>query len=329
MASSKAGFQQKDDGTLVVFDQWASGNELELGAAEDNLGGLDLDATTIDTPTILNSVQDFRLTGANAAPVSTSYTSTTLYFTPYKGNRVSLYNTGSSAWELHDSSQISLSTSGFTATMTHDIFVYDNSGTLTLESVAWASGITRNTALALQDGVYVKSGDASRRYVGTVYVSGSKQLIAGQAVHYVWNYNNRILRHLYVYESTASWSYNSSNWRSLNNSTANSVSMIQGLTEDVYNIQSNAAAFLHKNEGVMVGIGVNTNASDSSLLRTSSSGGGDGDGTYNSTAYLSRNNIGIFIYYALERSDGTTIDFQSGDSTNIGSKAGIQAWILV
>ena len=52
MASSKAGFHQKDDGTLVVFDQLASGESMVMGAAENNLGGLDVDPATYDTKII-------------------------------------------------------------------------------------------------------------------------------------------------------------------------------------------------------------------------------------------------------------------------------------
>ena len=52
MASSKAGFHQKDDGTLVVFDQVASGEGFVMGAAENNLGGLDADPIALDTKII-------------------------------------------------------------------------------------------------------------------------------------------------------------------------------------------------------------------------------------------------------------------------------------
>ena len=46
MASSKAGFQQKDNGALVVFDQITTNEVYRAGTAENNLGGLDLDPFT-------------------------------------------------------------------------------------------------------------------------------------------------------------------------------------------------------------------------------------------------------------------------------------------
>ena len=47
MASSKAGLHQKDDGGLLVFDQLANGDEMEVGLAENALGGLDLNAAVL------------------------------------------------------------------------------------------------------------------------------------------------------------------------------------------------------------------------------------------------------------------------------------------
>lgn len=46
MARSKTAFHQKD-GSLLVIDDLVSGNEMTVGPAEDNLGGLEIDATDI------------------------------------------------------------------------------------------------------------------------------------------------------------------------------------------------------------------------------------------------------------------------------------------
>lgn len=326
MASSKAGFQQKDDGTLVVFDQWASGDELELGAAEDDLGGLDLDATTIDDPTISNSIQDFRITGSSSDPVPSGFLASTVYLIPYIGNRIALY-TGSE-WVIRTASSASLSTSGFTASRPHDIFAYDNGGTVTLEATAWTSDLSRATALVRQDGVLVRSGATTRRYLGTVYVDGSKFTRLTLTQSWIWNFYNKITRHLVIRETTANWTYNSSTWRPLNNNSANHVDIVVGIQYyRTLAVSSNVVAFLHKNEGVMAGIGLNSTTSDTATLRTTSSGGGDGDGWYNTTSYGVFTTVGRNIFYALERSDGTNITLYSGDSTNVGAKSGIQCQV--
>lgn len=52
-----------------------------------------------------------------------------------------------------------------------DIFVYQNSGNLKLEMLAWASTSARATALSYQDGYLIKNGDPTRRFAGCVYTT--------------------------------------------------------------------------------------------------------------------------------------------------------------
>lgn len=321
MPSSKAGFHQKD-GSLMIFDQLSEGDDLVIGPSENDLNGLEIDANHLLD---LSAIQDFRLGGTSGDSLDSTVSSTTLYLTPYRGNKIALYNTTEGVWEIHESTEVSLSTSGFTAARPHDIFAYDNSGTLTLESVAWSTNTARSTALTKQNGVYVKSGNAARRYVGSVYVDGSKFIYIGTYNHYIWNYYNRVLWSKFVREGTNNWNYNSSAWRALNNSTTNAVNIMQGVQEDYVIIESNAVAFLHKNEACMVGIGIDSTTVDSATLRTSSSGGGDGDGWYNTEALRNQRQEGFRTYYALERSDGNNITFYSNNNTNVGAWSGIRA----
>ncbi len=108
-----------------------------------------------------------RLTLTSGTPVTTSdvTAATTLYFTPYTGNRIGLNN--GSAWQVHTFTELSIAIPATTDT-NYDVFVYDNSGTPTLELLAWSDATTRATAIAFNGGVYVKSGDATRRYLGTI-----------------------------------------------------------------------------------------------------------------------------------------------------------------
>lgn len=150
-----------------------------------------------------------RLTLESGVAVSTSNQTakTTLYFTPYNGNQIALYN--GSAWIMRSFTETSLSLSGYTADTNYDIWAYDNAGTLTLASTAWTNATTRATALALQNGVYVKSGDATRRYLGTIRTTAT----AGQSEdsaskRFVWNYYNRIQTQNNTHDTTTSWTYN-------------------------------------------------------------------------------------------------------------------------
>ena len=173
-----------------------------------------------------------RLTLETGVPVSTSDQSakTTVYFTPFKGNRIALYSGGE--WDLLTFTEKSLSLSGYTASKPYDIFAYDSSGTVTLESLVWTDGTTRATALAMQDGVYVKSGDATRRYIGTIYINSSGgQTEDTELARFVWNYYNQVSKKLNVKDET-SHVYNNTSPRAWNNDTTIRVQLMTGVAEN-------------------------------------------------------------------------------------------------
>lgn len=100
---------------------------------------------------------------------------------------------------------------------------------------------TRSTALGVQDGVYVKSGDASRKYLGTFKTTGAGQLTAdNRAQRLIWNYYNRRTRSLLKQEATNSWTYGTTTgvWRAANNDARNRVEFVCGLDEDPIRFES-------------------------------------------------------------------------------------------
>jgi hypothetical protein len=185
------------------------------------------------------------LTSGTPYPMASVTDGSTLYLTPLPtGNLISLYT--SSAWKLYTLTEISLTlTSLATASRPYDIFVYDNSGALTLEAVAWANTTTRSTALDKQDGVYVKNGAADRRYVGTVYIDGAKKSsdIIGGTVNsttptrkHVWNYYNRVLTSAKKTNFADGHTYNSATYRKWNNTAAMDVEIVIGIAEKPYTV---------------------------------------------------------------------------------------------
>jgi hypothetical protein len=137
---------------------------------------------------------EFRLTLTSGTAVTTSDVTGagTLYCTPYKGNRISLFD-GTGNWNTRPSAEFSLALT-LTSGKPYDIFCYDNAGVPTLESLVWTDNTNRATALTLQNGVYVKSGATTRRYMGTIYASGANTTEDSNAKRYVWNNYNRIIR---------------------------------------------------------------------------------------------------------------------------------------
>lgn len=199
-----------------------------------------------------------RLTLETGVPVSTTNQTakTTLYFTPYKGNRISLYD-GSSVWRTLTFTELSLDISGYTADKNYDIWAYNNSGTVALDSTVWTNDTTRATALAMQDGVYVKTGATTRRYLGTIRITATTgQCEDSVTKRYVWNYYNRV-RKEFTKTSTASHSYNTAAFRAWNNDSSLKVEYVCGLDEDMWMLstyRNNIAGATYS----IVGIGHNT-----------------------------------------------------------------------
>lgn len=141
---------------------------------------------------------------------------------------------------VHDNTHITVASLALNHTTTsplitgglpYDIWLYSNAGTLTLEGTAWTNRTTRATALTTQDGVYVKTGAITRRYLGTIYIDTSGKCQDTIGKRFCWNYYNRVPRRMQVTEATDSWIYTTATWRSANNSTANRVECVVGVAE--------------------------------------------------------------------------------------------------
>jgi hypothetical protein len=151
---------------------------------------------------------------------------TTIYFALYGGNTVALYN--GSAWAYHTLTERSLSLGTLTSGKNYDVFLYDNSGTLTLElSAAWTNDTTRSDAITTQDGVSVKSGATTRRLVGTIRTTSTTTTEDSVTKRFVWNAANRVARPL-LKKKTGTWSYTTGTWRQANTDTSAKVEVVAG-----------------------------------------------------------------------------------------------------
>ena len=168
-----------------------------------------------------------RLTLESGVPISTSdqTSKTTIYYTPYNGNRISIYD--GTNWSTYTFTQLSLALGTLTSGLNYDVFVYNNSGTLTLETAAWTNDTTRATSLTLTNGVYLKTGASTRRYLGTFRTTSTTTTEDSLSKRYLWNFNNKVLRSLYLYMYSGSHTYNG-NAREWNNGT--SITRLQFLT---------------------------------------------------------------------------------------------------
>ena len=217
-----------------------------------------------------------RLTLVTGVPVMTSAQTgkTTLYYTPYVGALIPIYN--GTAWTLAQmSSDLSNVTTNsatgnagpaaVTTNSNYDLFIWSNSGTLTLtRGPAWTSDTARGTGagttqIAMQNGIWtnavaITNGPSANQgtYVGTVRSDGSSQLnwqpggaaVGGTAALLnVWNAYNRVDMRGLVQDTTANWSYTTATWRAADNSNGNRVSFVMGTQEDTFEAQYIAVTY--------------------------------------------------------------------------------------
>jgi len=232
--------------TLSVHTSITEGaNQRLLGRCYWNGTAIVKDSVRTEQSILINALLYFvepqlcegRLTLSTGVPVTMSdvASSATVYFTPHIGSRIALYveNYG---WRNYQFAEMSLDISGVTAAKNIDIFIHDNAGTLTLSLVEWSNLTLRATALVRQDGVLVKDGAPAYRYLGTCSTFNNGVTRDQENSRLLWNYYNRVDKHLLVKDNTDSWTYAVlDTWRAMNTSTNNRVAFVIGWDEVMVN----------------------------------------------------------------------------------------------
>lgn len=216
----------------------------------------------------VSNIPNARLSLSSNTSITTSdvTAATSVYYTPLYGSSFSiLLDDGNGRKVYRSSNKISASLSGLTANKNYDVFVYDNSGTLTLELLAWSTDAVRATALTNSVlGFLVKTGSITRRYVGTIRITGTTGQCEDSATkRYLWNLYNRRERLLSKIMS-GTWSYTTTAWRQANADAANKVEFVVGLIEDVVKFNHSCDA----TGTVFIGIGFNQVATANSPSRS-------------------------------------------------------------
>lgn len=274
-----------------------------------------------------------RLTLTTGVPVTATDVSNSawLYFTPFKGNRIGLYANGPDLidnWHVLSFTEIAyplvLMPDG-----NYDIFAYADTAlwTVALEHVGWLNDNTRATALAMQDGVLVKSTDHSRRYLGTIRIAST---FAFDTVTRRWvsNYHNRARRTLRVAESTASWTGQTGTPEYVRASSANQVSLVSGIgdAEVVLNAVLTAS---NTSPQVTLATGIGENSSVAPATESIQGASHTPVANYNVQlwAYLAKYpTLGYNAYAWLQYSQAAGTTTWLGVSTNI-LQSGMAGWV--
>lgn len=281
----------------------------------------------------LPMVCEGRLTLTTALPVTTADVTgaTSIYFTPYKGNRISLYD-GSTIWNTRTFTELTLALGTITSGLPYDVFIYDNAGTPALRAaVAWTNGTTRATALTLQNGVLVKTGATTDRYLGTFYTTATTTTEDSALRRYLWNYYNRVVRPLSCTDTTNSWAYSVATWQAANASAVDGVgrfACVVGWAEDSISAINVASALLdNANVAMNVGIGIDSITAPSGMMGSAQASASNQKhsavGSY--SGILS---AGVHYISRLEAGSGTTITTWYGDNGSTFIKSGMTGTVL-
>lgn len=273
-----------------------------------------------------------RLTLTSATPVTISDVTAagTVYFTPYKGNRLALYD-GASAWNLYAFTELSIAVPAV-ANQMYDVFVYDNAGTPTLELTAWTNDTTRATAITTQDGIRVKTGATTRRYLGSFRTLSASQTEDSFSKRLVWNQYNQVERAMRVNEPANSYTYATAGFQQANANANNQIAFVVGIAEQV--VEANVlSTWGHStlNGYAAVGIG-----EDSTTVPSVSTGQNATTQSYSnagawqiSQAQLRKYPaVGYHFWAWLEYASGATVTFY-GDNGGVsfGPQSGISGTI--
>ena len=275
--------------------------------------------------TTWNGVCNGRLTLTSGLAVTTAdvTAATTLYFTPYKGNQIGTYS--GAAWTVSTFTEKSITLASLTANSNYDCFIVDS--TLALELLIWTNATTRATALVDQDGVWVKSGATTRRYLGTIRITGTTGQCEDSLLRrLVWNNENRLIRQMRVVDATDTWTYGTNAYRQARASAANQVDYVCGLSEDRILADLMAGSYSDAAASTIPGIGVDSTTANSAQIAARTYGVGTSGTRLNGLAnYRGFPGIGYHYLAWLEKAEsGVTVTYY-GDDGVAGVQSGLMA----
>jgi hypothetical protein len=322
-------------GTAGAITTTAPTNARHVGHADTATSLVLTGDPAISFPNADNGIDDFRLTLTTGTPVTTAdvTAATTLYASPYRGNRIALFNSAGVATVV-TSTEFSIAVPATTSQM-YDVFAFNNSGVATLELLAWTNDTTRATAIVLTTtGTYTKSGDLTRRYLGsfrTTTVSGQTE--DSVTKRYVWNYYNRVRRPLLKALADVSWTYGTPTVRQINANTANQVDVVVGVAEPLIELDLSVLGEQNATQYAVISFGEDSTSTISTsaisgTLKTEASGVVNGGSA--KAALRKYPPVGRHFYTALEWASGGTFTFYGTPAVASGptnSVSGISGYI--
>lgn len=254
-----------------------------------------------------------------------------VHMVPYTGNTISLYN--GSSWDYVKSNGALYTLAGRTVGLPFNVFAYNNAGTLALEVVNWSS--PTDQTMEQQNGVWCKTGDHTRRWVGTccpTIVSSSYNWVVnsniqtdGAAEIGLWNVDNRAPVSWQVIDKSLGWAYTSTSWRAARGQPNARFIFVAGtayetaVTASLLAHSSNTAAGVQRK----VAIGLNSNAlpafGETGYSTWGTASAAAGAIVQHSAHFSGSAPLGLSSMYWLESSAATGSTSWYGNNTDIQS----------
>lgn len=294
-----------------------------------------------------------RLTLTSATPVlaADALAQTAVYYTPYVGNLVPIYNGSAMIPTTFAELTLTLNATPHVSNSIYDVFMFSNSGVATIcTGPAWTTitagsgargagaGTTQlsrvagywvNTvSMTGKNGATTYSSIAANQatYLGSIFIDGTAAQIScmvnyGQSRKWgVWNAYNRAPIIMLGGDATATWAYSTNTIRQSRADATNTMAIFSGLPEEVIPInfvQSVTLANGAGQPGARIGVGVNST--------TVISGASPSVNITNNTAaqfVMTANHIvppfiGINNINMLETGNGTATSTFNGTSANM------------
>lgn len=278
-----------------------------------------------------------RLTLTSATPVinADATAQTAVLYTPYNGSTVPIYNGSTFAAQQFAELTLTLVSAHALNTL-YDVFVFNNSGVVTLVTgPAWTNSAAGTSArgsgagttqIARVNGLWTNAVQITGRngattytitantatYLGTIQIDGT----AGQCSCYVsygqsrkfgvWNAFNRVPIIMKAGDGTASWTYGTNTIRASNGNSANSITIMTGLAEEMFDLASfQQITWANNSTGpARSGIGVNSTVAFSGTnigaYVTVNTGSVAGAGAVSASRYILVPQLGINTITMLE-----------------------------
>jgi hypothetical protein len=299
-----------------------------------------------------------RLTLTSGTPVlTTSATAqSTIYYTPYNGNLIPVYDGTSFVNTIFTELSLVMSGANFVSGAIYDLFAASDSGTLRLAiGPAWSTATVGagargtgagTTELERKNGIWTNKNSMTARYasgstfavaanqgtyLGTVYLTGTAQTSftfgtlaasGGAGTFGLWNAYNRVRIASLSADNTNTWAYSTGAWRGANNSSTIRHTFVAGLSEDALVATYNAIADVNTQASpAAAGVGYDvTNAFTGTTALCFNSAGSTLTYSIPAVARLTPT-IGLHFVNAIEWGNGTCVFY--GDAGGSVAQTGL------